>query len=107
MMKELNKLIQEIIDFGDVIAYTDNPADSDFQNACYLFSCYLEDRLKDIQQKLHAVGSGQEITWATREITKLNDLITLPRNSTAPYIQWARNLFQHCEEFQHSKLAIA
>ncbi len=106
-MKELNKLIQEIIDFGDVIAYTDNPADTDFQNACYLFSCYLEECLKDIQHKIHTVDSDQETTWAASEITKLNNLTTLTRNSTAPYIQWTRNLFQHCEELQNNKLAIA
>ena len=106
-MKELNILIQEIIDFGDVIAYTDNPADSDFQNACYLFSCYLEDCLKEIQYKLRGIDSDQKITWASREITKLNNLTALPRNSTAPYIQWTRDLFQYCEGLQHSKQAIA
>jgi len=107
MMKELNELIQEIIDFKDVIAYTDNPADSDFQNACYLFSSYLEQRLNDLHHKLHSVNPDQKVNRINNELEKLKDLIFLPRNATDPYIKWARSLFLHCEEFQHHKAAVA
>lgn len=106
-MKELNKLIREIIDFSDVIAYNDNPANSDFQNACYLFSCYLDTQIKEIKQQLRAVNSDQEITTIINEINKLDNLISLPRNTTAPYIEWTRNLFQHCEVRQHHEPAVA
>lgn len=107
MMKELNELIQEIVDFGNVIAYTDNPADPDFQNACDLFSQYLDHRFKELKNKLHEVGTDREINWTAKELAKLGDLITPPRRSAGPYIQWTRNLFQHCEKLQRNKLATA
>lgn len=100
MMNELNELIQEIVDFGDVIAYNDNPADADFQNACNLFSNYLEWRLAEITEKLRATGEEAEIQRATREIEILSDLITPPQQSTDPCIQWTRNLFRHCMELR-------
>jgi hypothetical protein len=106
-MKELNTLIQEIVDFGDTIAYYDNPADSDFQNACFLFSCYLKERINDIQHSLYDVNSEQKIAQINNELKKLEDLISLPRNATDPYIKWTRNLFLHCEELQHSKVVAA
>jgi hypothetical protein len=107
MKNELNALIQEIITFSDVIAFIDDPAGSDFQNACQLFSGYLENRFSDIKSKSHISSCEEDIKWTENEIAKLSDLITLPDDSATPYIQWTRNLFQHCEELQSNKIAIA
>ncbi len=107
MKNELNNLIQEIITFGDVIAFTDNPADADFQNACQLFSHYLKHRFSDIKSKSHVAACEEDIKWTENEITKLGNLISLPDSSTAPYIQWTRHLFEYCEELQHHKAVVA
>jgi len=107
MKNELNNLIQEIITFSDVIAFIDNPADPDFQNACQLFSSYLKNQFYDIKSKSHVASCKENIKWVENEIAKFSDLISLPDNSTTPYIQWTHNLFQHCEELQLHKEAIA
>ena len=107
MKNELNNLIQEIVNFGDVITFIDNPADSDFQNACQLFSGYLENRFSDIKSKPHLSTCEADIKWTENEMAKLSGLISLPVNSSTPYIQWTRDLFQHCEELQRHKIAVA
>ncbi|MCW9012623.1 MAG: hypothetical protein OQL06_02475 [Gammaproteobacteria bacterium] len=103
-MNELNELIQEIVDFGDVIAYNDNPADADFQNACNLFSSYLDGRFTELNQKFKQTGSTSEIKWAANELEKLAELITPPQHATGPCIQWTHKLFKHCAEIQRSNI---
>jgi len=107
MKNELNNLTQEIIAFSDVIAFIDNPADADFQNACQLFSSYLKNQFSDIKSKSHVAACKEDIEWTENEIARLSDLISLPDSSTTPYIQWTRSLFQHCEELQQHKAAMA
>lgn len=107
MKNEFNDLIHEIIAFGGTIAYIDNPADSDFQNACQLFSLYLENRFSELKAKSHIASCKEDIKRVKCEIDKFSDLIALPDNSDDPYIQWTRNLFLHCEELQRHKLAVA
>lgn len=107
MKTELNELFQEISNFADVIAYMDNPANSDFQNACQLFSRYLEHRFAEITVKLQSSNCKNDVEWAANEINKFSDLISLPDSSTVPYIKWTSNLFQHCEKAQLGKVATA
>ena len=48
----LQELTEEIRDFGNVIHYTDDPADGDFRNACDLFSQYLSNQLNSINSNI-------------------------------------------------------
>ena len=75
MMKELNDLIQEIVDFGNVIAYNDNPADADYQYACNLFTQYLDGRFTELKEQLQKTGSESDMHWAARELENLSELI--------------------------------
>ena len=107
MKNDLNDLIQEIINFGNVISFVDDPADSDFQNACQLFSRYLENRFSEIKSQPHIAISKGDINWTENQIAKLSNLVSLEDNSTTPYVQWTENLFKYCEELQHNKAAVA
>ncbi len=107
-MNKLNDLIQEIIDFGDVIAFAENPADRDFQNACRLFSDYLNWKLMEIKDQLEHEGSEQQLCWIGNEMEKLGQLITPANRSTTSYTQWASELLMRCVEYRkNSKVAIA
>lgn len=103
-MKELNDLIQEIVDFGDVIAYSENPGDPNFQHACALFSSYLDIRYKELMETYAEAGDDVRTQIYSRaELTRLNDLITPPPKAAIPYIDWTRNLFKYCTKLQNSK----
>ena len=106
-MKELNVLIQEIVDFGDVIAYAENPADPNFQNACDLFSQYLDWRFAELQDKLASEGLPSNSQWTTSELESLNRLVSAPRRTAEACINWTRELFQYCVELQRNKLIAA
>lgn len=102
-MKELNALIQEIVDFGDVLSFTDNPADQNFQDACSLFNGYLDWRFSEVKQQLQVASATDRALWSSSEIDTLSQLITTPVNTTATHISWARDLLQYCVELQRNK----
>ena len=104
MKDELNSLIQEIVDFSNILAFTDNTGDSNFRNACQLFSGYLDNRFTELKT---ASQITDEIDWAASEITKLSGLISLQQNASIPDTQWIQNLSQYCEELQQNKIAAA
>ena len=104
MKDELNNLIQEIVDFSNILAFTDNTGDSNFQNACQLFGGYLDNRFTELKAALQITD---EIDWAASEIAKLDGLISLQQNSSIPDTQWIQNLSQYCEELQQNKIAAA
>ena len=107
-MNKLNDLVQEIIDFGDVIAFAENPADRDFQNACRLFSDYLDWKFKEIKNQLEMEGSEQQAQWIAGEMEKLGQLISPTNRSTTSYVQWASELLMRCVEFRkNSRVAVA
>ncbi|HEY9050841.1 MAG TPA: hypothetical protein VIQ03_04810 [Gammaproteobacteria bacterium] len=107
-MNKLNDLVQEIIDFGDVIAFAENPADRDFQNACRLFSDYLDWKFKEIKNQLEMEGSEQQAKWIADEMEKLGQLISPANRSTTSYVQWASELLMRCVEFRkNSRVAVA
>jgi len=107
MENELNDLIQEIVNFGHVIDFTDNPDDPNFLNACQLFSNYLEHRFIEIKTKLQVMDCKDNMNWTVNEITKLGDLISSQENSTTPGIQWIHDLSLHCTKLQRNKMAAA
>jgi hypothetical protein len=102
-MKELNALIQEIVDFGDVISYSENPADPNFQNACDLFSQYLDWRFRELKERLDAEGLPSNSQWNSRDLETLNHLMLAPKSTAEACIAWTRDLLRHCVELQRNK----
>ena len=107
MKNELNDLIQEIVNFGQVISFTGNPGDSNSQHACQLFSSYLDNRFTDIKANFHITDCEDNINWTVSEITQLGYLISSQENSTTPNTQWIHELSQHCKELQRNKMTAA
>ena len=107
MNKEIDSLIQEMVNFGHIVAHADDPANSDFHNACQLFSGHVLGRLAEIKSSLILTDCENDEKWTESEISNLSNLIALPDSSSTPYIQWSHNLSQYCEELQSNKLAIA
>ncbi len=102
-MKELNALIQEIVDFGDVVSYAENPADPNFQNACDLFSQYLDWRFRELKEHLDTEGLPNNSQWNIGDLESLNRLMLIPKQNTEACIAWTRELLQHCMELQRNK----
>ncbi|MCW8853872.1 MAG: hypothetical protein OQK72_04140 [Gammaproteobacteria bacterium] len=105
MIQELDNLIQEVIDFGNVISYAEDPEDINFQQACNLFNDYLNWKLEELKEQLKTQGSAQEIQWTVNELAKLVHLIEQPEQTPATQTHWFKNLFQHCADIQQNKIA--
>lgn len=106
-MTQLDALIQEVIEFSDIIAYSENPADPDLQNACCLFSDYLAAQLKVIRRNMIGSPSALHSRWTANELSQLGELIDRPKNSTLYCLEWIRALVQHCISLQRRDLAAA
>jgi hypothetical protein len=106
-MAQLDDLIQEIIDFSNLIASNENPADPDLQNACRLFSDYLGAQLKLIRRNMIGTASAQHSRWTASELSQLGELIEGPKQNAQSCTQWIRNLFQYCLTLQRGRLAAA
>lgn len=102
-MKELNTLIQEIVDFGDVIAYAEDPADPNFQHACDLFSQYLDWRFAELKERLDSDGLPSSSLWTNNELEHLYQFFASPRQTAEACINWTRELFQYCTELKRNK----
>ena len=107
MKNEFDELIQEIITFGELIAFAEDPMDSDYQNACQLFNDHLIYQFTDIRKTPLLSINKNEVKWSDSEISQLTDLITVPDITTTSHQQWISNLTQYCEQLQHRKLAMA
>lgn len=105
MMQKLDTLIQEIIDFGNVMSHAEDPADINYQNACNLFNDYLSWKFEELKEELKTQGSESEIQWTINELSKLCELIEQPEPSSAPQAHWFHNLLQHCTDIQANKIA--
>jgi len=100
-MRKIDTLLQEIIDFGELIAYAENPASPDFQHACSLFSQYLKHQFKLVKI------NTQDFSCTADELTQLQKLLTAPQHNSHSCIDWIRNLFQHCAQLQSAQLVAA
>lgn len=100
VMTQLDNLFQEVIEFSNLIAYSENPADPDLQHACRLFSEYLATQLKLIRRNMIGPASAMHSRWSATELRQLSELIERPNHSTASCIEWIRDLFQHCISLQ-------
>lgn len=106
-MAQLDDLIQEVIDFSNLIASNENPADPDLQNACHLFSDYLGSQLKLIRRNMIGTPSALHFRWTANELSQLSELIDRPKHSTRSCSEWISALFQHCIALQRGRLAAA
>lgn len=106
-MAQLDDLIQEIIDFSNLIASHENPADPDLQNACRLFSDYLGVQLKLIRRNMIGTPTAQHFRWTASELSQLSELIERPKHSAQSCTDWIRTLFQYCIALQRGRLAAA
>ena len=104
-MAQLDALIQEIIDFSDVITCNENPADPDLQNACRLFSDYLNAQLKQARRNMIGTPSALHTRWNAHDLHQLSELIHRPNQTTRSCIEWIRTLLQYCISLQRGKLA--
>lgn len=93
-MRKIDTLLQEIIDFGELIAYAENPASPDFQHACDLFSRYLNNQFKLIKI------NTDDFSCSAEELKQLQQLLIAPQHNSRSCINWIRNLFQHCARLQ-------
>ncbi len=107
-MAQLDDLIQEVIDFSNLIASNENPADPDLQNACHLFSDYLGSQLKLIRRNMIDTPSALHFRWTANELSQLSELIDRPNHSSRSCSEWISALFQHCITLQQrGRLAAA
>lgn len=100
-MRKIDTLLQEIIDFGELIAYAENPASPDFQHACDLFSQYLNNQFKLIKI------NTEDFSCTADELAHLQTLLISPQHNSHSCINWIRNLFQHCAQLQMSQQVAA
>lgn len=100
-MKKFDDLLQEIIDFGELVAYTENPANPDFQHACSLFSQYLSRQFCMVEI------DTSNIVWGEAELRELQQLLASPQNNSRSCINWIRNLFQYCSRLKRAQLVAA
>ena len=109
---KLQELTQEIQSFGDVISYTENPDDSDFRNACDLFSQYLHYQLQCIHSNIRFKHLREDMQQTTEQLTVLSELIT--PDSTDKHVdneqaendesyQWSNKLLDFCNQLQTLK----
>jgi len=114
----LQELTKEIVNFGEVINYTENPVDSDFRNACDLFSQYLNHELQDINANIRFHDTRSDIKQTTSRLHELSDLISpgkishgqISHGQTSPdqannieKYQWSNKLTDFCNQLQSLK----
>lgn len=99
---KLHELQEEILNFGDVVNQTENPADMDFCNACELFSQHLSFELESITSDLCLSDSLPEMRKTTAQLFELSELITPVRNNNNN-ILWSDNLHSFCNQLQSLK----
>lgn len=105
-MHKLDNLIQEIIDFGHIVSYNQNPEDPNFQTACILFSDYLNGQLNELKEELKTQGSELEIQQATHKLNELCGLIEHNASPATSIAQWFDRLLQYCSNIHQGKTAI-
>lgn len=105
---KLQELTKEVVNFGEVISYAENPADSDFRNACDLFSQYLNHELQDINTNIRFQDIRSDIKQTTNRLHELSDLIS-PGQITPGQAynieehQWSNKLIDFCNQLQSLK----
>jgi len=100
---KLHELQQEILNFGEVVTQTENPADLDFRNACYLFSQHLSFELKSINSSIHLKDIRPEMQQTTAQLFELSKLITPDATNNNDNYMWPDKLLNFCSQLQTLK----
>ena len=100
---KLYELQQEILNFGDIVNQTTNPADADFCNACDLFSQHLSYELKSINSSLRLKDIRPETRQTTAQLYELSELITPDTSNLDDNSEWSNKLVNFCHQLQSLK----
>lgn len=73
---KLQELTEHTLSFGDVIRCSEDPSDSNFREACDLFSQYLAYQLEIISSKIRFQDIRPEMRLTNAQLCILNELIT-------------------------------
>ena len=103
ILNKLHELQQEILNFGDVVNQTENPADVDFCNACDLFSQHLSYELKSINSNLCLKDIRPEMQQTTAQLCELSELITPDTEDCNDSYEWPNKLTNFCDQLQTLK----
>jgi len=104
---KLQELTDEILDFGSVISFTQNPADADFRNACDLFSQHLSHQLDIIHSHVQFQDIRPEIQQTTNKLSQLSELISPSQNGSSEFYYWPGKLLDFCNQIQTLKKVAA
>lgn len=99
----LRELTQETLSFGNVINTTENHGSLDFQNACSLFSQYLNNQLSTINTSPVAHHSYLNIKTITEQLRTLSNLIAQGQLDSANTKDWSNKLIDFCSQLQLHK----
>ena len=99
----LQELTDEIRNFGDVINFTDDPADGDFRNACDLFSQYLSSQLNSINSNMTFKDIRPEMQQTTAQLIELSELISPDHSASETNSQWSDKVIHFCHQAQSLK----
>ena len=100
---KLHELQQEILSFGEIVSHTENPTDSDFRNACDLFSQHLNYELSAINTNIQPNDIRHETQQSTAQLFELNELITPVKTGDNADYQWSGKLLNFCAQLQTLK----
>ena len=103
ILNKLHELQQEILYFGDIVSQTENPADTDFCNACMLFSQHLSFELKSINTNTCLKDIRPEMQRTTAQLYELSELITPEPLDNNENYQWPGKLLNFCSQLQTLK----
>ncbi len=107
ILDKLQELRQEILDFGQVINYTQNPSDADLRNACELFSQHLNYQLETINSNIHFKNIQPEMQQTTAQLHQLSELITPDVDDNNETHQWTNRLHTFCDQIETLKVIAA
>ena len=102
-VNQLQELTQEAFNFGDIISSTENADNSDFRNACNLFSQYMDNQLQIINSGLIEQGSLTNIQNTTQQLLILSNLISSNSIDRTNTYHWSNNLVDFCSQLQQLK----
>ncbi len=100
---KLQELTQEILSFGEVISFTENPSDTDFRNACDLFSQHLSYQLKIISSNVLFQDIRPEMQKTTDKLCQLSELIAPSDSGSEETFLWPGKLLDFCSQIQTLK----
>lgn len=100
---QLRELTQETLNFGDIINSTENPANSDFRNACNLFSQYMDNQLQIINIDTAEQDPLSNTQNITQQLHTLSNLIASNSLDLSNTYLWSNNLVDFCSQLQSLK----